>query len=389
MIITYIQDQEIYQYEGNYYHAKSIQFFTRYLTAIRADEKLTVLCGIVKVESEEKIKNYQKITNKQIEYKQLPDFRNIKNLKQIYRVVENMVGKSEFCYLRCGVASTIASYYCNKKKIPYMSIVNEDVYKNCRTNSKMLVKLSAYPLWIGTRYAIKNAKYSCYVTRNYLQQKYPSKGLTIGCSDVEKLELNDCILQQRLDKIEKMDSKEYIIGTAGSVDAFLKGHDIVIKALKILKEKSDIRYTFEIVGTGSFQRLKNIAKEEGVEKQITFLGEMSHDDVLKWMDHLDIYVHPSRSEGLPRTIIEAISRATPCICSNVGGIPELIDSKYLFFNNKKNTVNDLVQKICLMDKNEMKKQAELNYIKANEYNPDILENKRKTFFEKVINMERR
>lgn len=389
MRITYIQDQEIYQFGMDYYHAKSNQFFARYLAGMRDNETLTVLCGIIKVQSKEEVKNYQKITNSQIEYKKLPDFRSVKNLIAIYRQVKKETKNSDFCYLRCGIASSIAAYVCNKNRIPYMSIVNEDIYINCKMSSKLIVKLSAYPLWFGTRYAIKNAKYSCYVTREYLQQRYPTKGVSLGCSDVESLELNDCVLQQRMCKLNQMNPKECIIGTAGSVDAFLKAHDVVIKALKILNENSEIKYYFEIVGTGNPQRLRNIAKLEGVEQQVRFLGEMSHGDVLKWMDHLDIYVHPSRSEGLPRTIIEAISRATPCICSNVGGISELVDSDFLFTYGKANEPTQLAELLCRMDRSEMKRQAEINYKNAYNYNPEKLEARRKDFFESAIDKERR
>lgn len=84
-----------------------------------------------------------------------------------------------------------------------------------------------------------------------------------------------------------------------------------------------------MVGAGKPNRLRNLAAELGIANQIEFLGEFKHDDVQKWFETIDIYVHPSRSEGLPRTILEAMTKAVPCICSSVGGIPELIDGDSL------------------------------------------------------------
>lgn len=388
MRIAYIQDQEIYQYENDYYHAKSVHFFARYLVGLKENEKLTVFCGIIKVKKSDDIKNYQKITDERIVYEELPDFRDIKNLKKIIKKIENEIGKFNFLYLRTGIVSSIASYYCNRKKIPYMSIVNEDVYKNCKISSKRIVRLSAYPLWLGARYAIKHAKYVCYVTQNYLQKKYPTRGKKIGCSDVEMLELRTDVLKRRIEKIDAYDESICIIGIAGSVETYLKAHDVIIKSLKLLNIKSKTKYILEIVGAGSTQRLVDIAKAEKVEEQVFFLGEKSHESVIQWMDHIDIYVHPSRSEGLPRTIIEAMSRATPCICSNVGGIPELVDSRYLFSYKNKNPEKELAELLLCMNKNEMKKQAAFNFKKAQSYAPELLSDIRKKFFEDVVDIER-
>lgn len=388
MKVAYIQDQEIYQYGEDYYHAKSAQFFTRYLAGLTEAETLTVCCGIIKVKRADEVANYQKITNPRILYKRMPDFRKFSSLKEIINVIKKQLKEFDFYYLRMGIAASIASYYCNKNKVSYMAIVNEDIYKNCIVSSKAIVRFSAFPLWIGARYAIKHAKYACYVTKDYLQKKYPTRGKKIGCSDVETLELQEDILERRIQKIESYDSRVCVIGIAGAVNAYLKAHDVAIKAIKMLNENSTTKYVLEIVGGGSLQRLLELVCSEKIEDQVFFLGEKSHEDVIKWMDHLDIYVHPSRSEGLPRTIIEAISRATPCICSNVGGIPELIDGQYLFSYKDGMPEKKLANLVACMNKEEMRRQAIQNFKKAQEYAPKMLEKKRNSFFKNAISAER-
>jgi glycosyltransferase involved in cell wall biosynthesis len=47
------------------------------------------------------------------------------------------------------------------------------------------------------------------------------------------------------------------------------------------------------------------------------------------MDELDLYVIPSLGEGLPRALVEAMSRGLPAIGSRRGGIPELVDGRWL------------------------------------------------------------
>ncbi|MEO6151499.1 MAG: glycosyltransferase, partial [Mucilaginibacter sp.] len=46
-------------------------------------------------------------------------------------------------------------------------------------------------------------------------------------------------------------------------------------------------------------------------------------------DSLDLYLHPSKHEGLPRAVIEAMSRACPVLASTIAGTPELLPAKYL------------------------------------------------------------
>lgn len=71
-----------------------------------------------------------------------------------------------------------------------------------------------------------------------------------------------------------------------------------------------------------------------VADQIKIIGQMPHDKVFTWLDSIDIYAQPSRQEGLPRAMIEAMSRGIPCIGAKTAGIPELIDNKYIFTNSK-------------------------------------------------------
>jgi len=63
---------------------------------------------------------------------------------------------------------------------------------------------------------------------------------------------------------------------------------------------------------------------------VSFEGVLSRSDVFDWLDEIDVYVQPSRTEGLPRALIEAMSRACPAIGSAVGGIPELLPRSCLF-----------------------------------------------------------
>ena len=179
---------------------------------------------------------------------------------------------------------------------------------------------------------------------------------------------------KRLDKIKKQEGT-IVLGSVGSISTELKGQDTVIKALAKLKAEGLTNYKFTMVGAGNPDRLRNLAIELGVENQIQFLGEFKHDDVLIWFEDIDIYIHPSRSEGLPRTILEAMTKAAPCICSLVGGIPELIDQGSLFTYNG-TEVDTLVNIIKGFSKEKMEREARINFNRSKNYEPKLLEQRR-------------
>lgn len=57
---------------------------------------------------------------------------------------------------------------------------------------------------------------------------------------------------------------------------------------------------------------------------------MPHDKIFEWLDTIDIYIQPSYQEGLCRSVVEAMSRACPVICSDACGERELANEKFIF-----------------------------------------------------------
>lgn len=382
MQIVYIQDQEIECYNGEFYHSKSEHFFERYLAGLGENDTLTVYCGVIQVSDVEIIKRYKKVSHPRIQFVQIPEFRKIGNLFAIFRQVKEIIKDADFCYLRCGIASSIAGYFCKKRGVPYMAILNEDVFKNLWMHPNKVFKLFAYPLSWMTHRMVKKANYACYVTQNYLQREYPCDGCMCGCSDIEFLELNDENLEKRYIKIDGLSNK-IVLGSVGSVSTQLKGQDTVIKTLAYLKNKGINNYKYELVGAGDPKKLSELAVKLGVIDLVEFKGVYSHEDVLKWFETIDIYVHPSHSEGLPRTILEAMTKATPCVCTKVGGVPELINDKCLFSYNG-HEIEDLACILQDMKPERMRTEAAFNFGHSKDYDPTVLEKRRSAFFKMAI-----
>src|SRR5699024_6121027 len=116
-----------------------------------------------------------------------------------------------------------------------------------------------------------------------------------------------------------------------------------------------------------------------------FVGTMTHDQVFNWLDTIDIYVQPSRQEGLPRAVIEAMSRGLPAIGAKTAGIPELLEDKYIFSNTRKN-ISEISTILLSMDVEKMKSQAIRNYNESKKYNREDIEKRRNNFFKEFKKM---
>ena len=145
-----------------------------------------------------------------------------------------------------------------------------------------------------------------------------------------------------------------------------------------------------LIGDGEYRkRLEELAEELCVIERVSFLGKISdRQQIIKLLDLSDIFTLPSRQEGLPRAMIEAMSRALPCVGTNVGGIPELIDEKFIVETNDSDS---LAEKIALLieNKSEYEKQSQNNLTKSMEYRSDIVQARRQEFYRKLIELERK
>ena len=223
---------------------------------------------------------------------------------------------------------------------------------------------------------MKKVDNSIYVTKYFLQERYPSLGRSIACSDVRLKSKN------QIKKKEILDKKEIIIGTAGAIGVKYKGQQHIIQALGVLKKEGYTNLKYQMAGDGDKTYLENMILKNNVKDCVEFVGNIPHESMFEWFNKLDIYAQPSETEGLPRSVIEAMSCGIPCIGTKVGGIPELLDEKVMF---KKGSVEEIKKILVeLMDNNLREEQGQKNFEKSKEYNLETLEDKRIKFMREVF-----
>lgn len=289
----------------------------------------------------------------------------------------------DFCIIRLqSMLGSIVLEEVKKKNIPYIIEMVACPWDSLWNYGGIKAKLFAPIIYMKTKKQVKDAKNVIYVSEKFLQERYPTKGNQISCSNVNIQKVKDEVLNNRIQKIEHMkDRSKFRIGLVGSLNVNFKGHSTAIKALSLLKQKYDVELHF--LGAGDKNKWIPFIKKCNVEENVFFDGVLpSGEPVYKWMDELDIFLIPSLQEGLPRALIEAMSRGCPAIGVKTGGIPELLDERYVC---KRKDYKSIAKKISelLEDKDIMIDQAEKNFHKAQNYTKDILNERRKNFFKQI------
>jgi glycosyltransferase involved in cell wall biosynthesis len=102
-----------------------------------------------------------------------------------------------------------------------------------------------------------------------------------------------------------------------------KGHDFLVDVISHFRSSFEQAH-FVWAGEGPLrQSLEDKIKRIGVSDQITFLGRL--EDVRPLLERSDIFVLPSREEGMPRGLMEAMAMGLPSVATDVGGTGEVVE----------------------------------------------------------------
>lgn len=97
--------------------------------------------------------------------------------------------------------------------------------------------------------------------------------------------------------------------------------DDVVRAIALLPEK----VKFVVFGTGPDEEmLKKLIAELGIENRVLLRGHIGHADMPKYLKACDIFIRPSRSEGMGNSFVEAMAAELPVIATQEGGIADFL-----------------------------------------------------------------
>lgn len=131
-----------------------------------------------------------------------------------------------------------------------------------------------------------------------------------------------------------------------------KGIDDLLVAIKSVSNLiPDITAT--IAGDGDIKSYLEMASLNGIENRVIFLGWVDRKACDNLLLTHKVFVLPSYYEGMPMSILEAMSAGIPVISTNVGGVPEVIDSGVSGILINPGDVNALSEAILLLMKNKL------------------------------------
>lgn len=174
-------------------------------------------------------------------------------------------------------------------------------------------------------------------------------------------QLNITIIPNALKKMVRSDvpEKNQIL-FAGRL-SFEKGPDRVLKAFSKIKDKKDWKLLF--AGTGPMHsELEKMVKEFELNDRVFFLGKVNNIDQL--MSESAIFVLPSRLEGFPNALCEAMAIGLPCICFDSIATEDFIEHQKNGFVVKEDDIESLSQTIEILMENAALRKEIGNNAKA-------------------------
>ncbi len=148
----------------------------------------------------------------------------------------------------------------------------------------------------------------------------------------------------------------YILGTVARLDP-IKNQRMMIKALNIVRQNYPETFLI-IVGDGPERgSLKQLVEKLRLSSHVLFTG--FREDTHFFYKIMDIFLLTSFSEGTAMTLLEAMATGLPCIATDVGGNPEIVNDRETGFLIPSDEENTLAEKISQLfsDKEQMKKMG--------------------------------
>mgnify|MGYP006425288669 CR=1 FL=1 len=379
-----VTDHRFFKHKGVIYdnYVFNYSFFKDYLEVF---DSITVIARVANLNN---IKSdYQQASGKYVEFIAVKDIRGIKWLLFNDKFLKNsqidLSGFSAICF-RIPSALAFGVWKTNKKTFgrPHMfefigdpkeALINENDNFFKKKVYSFIGSLMQYRMKLITKSAVCGS----YVSFNHLQNKYPVKD-EVQTEVISSIRLNKKYIR---DKLPSINTQEINIIHVGSF-VFVKNHNFLIEFFKLLKDEN-FKVNLTLLGDGALiEESKCKAEQLGLQEDISFKGHITgFDNIIKYLDSNNVFILPSFSEGMPRALIEAMSRGLICFGSDRGGISELLEKDYLFEPTKPEIFFKNFKEI-ISNKELIEKSRKRNLQLATGFEQNLLTSKRK----KILNI---
>lgn len=377
---------------GEYWSKRLIdyEYLDRYLSVF---EEISVCARISTINDNDG--TLLKLSGPRVSFVELPDTQGVKETLKAFHITKkifrNALKSHDAVLVRAPSMLTMLLYHEIKKSgLPFSVDVALSGMNMFPGSGAIYKVLNCGVDWYLKKICME-ANGVSYVTDYVLQNSYPCRAMkepenkNYFTGSFSTIEMEDKhYYQQNWDKTKKPD--KYILVHTGFMDDNRKCQDYV---LKVVKNVVDRNYNVEMrfIGDGALRtKYEKMAESLGIRDRCVFCGIIRNKmDLLEELRKCHLFVFPTKAEGLPRAVLEAMAQGLPCVSSPVDGVPELLPDKYLV---NWWDVEGFTEKVCgfLSNWPEMVEQSERNYKKSLEYHNDILKGKRHVFYGKLYDL---
>lgn len=149
-----------------------------------------------------------------------------------------------------------------------------------------------------------------------------------------------------------------------------KGVFDIIRAIAGHRNEADGKMELKIGGNRNEEELISAIKSNSLEDIVSFEGWVSGEKKVRLLNWADVYILPSFNEGLPISILEAMSYGCPIISTPVGGIPEVVTDNGILVapGNAEEIWNAMCRYIC--NPALIEKEGQISLMNVKPYMPD-------------------
>lgn len=370
-------------------------FWRRYLQVF---DEVVVLARVADISEEKLEKPFANGPN--VSFLPLPTFigpwQFLRQYRKVNALARSAIHKADAFILKVpGTVSTLLWRYLSRRKIPYGVEVVADPWDALSQGAvkNVLRPILRYKMSHDLSQQCQSAFAATYVTESALQKRYPTTGWQTYFSDVTLP--NDAIIDDAQVENRIIETKAKLISNAplricyvGTLAELYKAPDVLIDAISLCITRG-VNLELVMLGDGKYKKqLEQRVEKLGLGNKVRFLGNVSPAKaVFEQLDQSDLYVVPSRQEGLPRALVEAMARGLPCISSTVGGVPELLDAEDLVAPGDPKALALKIESV-LSDIKLLEKMARRNLKKALQFRADYLNKRRIEFHKKILEKAR-
>lgn len=368
-------EHRFYEFEGKLYTklAFPYSYWKDYLSFF---DEVTIVARVKKVNNF--TPDMVRVDGEHVKYEALPYYHGLKQFIVMFFPLLIKIFKMSLKYnhflLRSGNSTNILWFFLMLFQKPYIREYPGNIKEGMigLVGQKLWVRILATCLDNLAKFQSKFSKANSFVSK-YCMELYGSHKPSFVFSSFKASEIN-------IEKTNYNILNNFKIACLGRLEGE-KGHSILLEAISKNSNKNNIE--IHLIGDGGqSEKLRNIAKDN--QLNCIFYGALTDRDyIFDIISNADIFVIPSLTEGMPRALLESMAIGLPCIGSNVGGIPEVIEEAYLYNPNDLDHLNKLIQKFY--DSNQLREQVGLRnkaFI-SNHFSDSALQEKKHAFWNSV------